>query len=244
MPIDVYIPEPALLKSALGPDKIELKLPYSATPTDCFLAGYSLAHSNSTRFITSHHVDDVKMGLFSRGCNHQIPETGISSRIVNVSFICGSITADGVGHFLTIPNSLLQHIQHLNLSSNKLDRRACEVLAEGVQRMPCLETLDLSSNSLIGCGGAVQLVSCLNSSKLRVLDMSGTGISDQDFECLASYIHSTTSLQRLGIGGNDISVESIDSLCKALSTNSSMRSLDMSGCHLTIYLTVCVWDSY
>ena len=42
MPIDVYTPEPALLKSALGPDKIELKLPYSATPTDCFLAGYTL----------------------------------------------------------------------------------------------------------------------------------------------------------------------------------------------------------
>ena len=142
---------------------------------------------------------------------------------------------------LTIPNSLLQHIQHLSLSSNKLDRRACEVLAEGVQRMPCLETLTLRYNSLIGCGGAVQLVSCLHSSKLIVLDMTSTGISDPDFECLASYIHSTTSLQWLMIGGNDIiSVESIDSLCKALSANSSMRSLNMSCCHLTIYISLCV----
>ena len=180
------------------------------------------------------------MEFLSKGSNHQLPETGISSRIVKASFRVGSITADGVGHFLTISNSLLQHIQHLNLSSNKLDRRACEVLAKGVQRMPCLETLGLSSNSLIGCGGAVQLVSCLHSSKLTELDMFSTGISDPDFECLASYIHSTTSLQRLNIGWNDISVESIDSLCKALSANSSMWSLNMDRCHLTTSHCVCL----
>ena len=231
-----------LLTSALGSGERELSLPYSATTTDYFVAGYCLAHSNCTWNIHFDwiSVDDVAMEFLSKGCNHQLPETGISSRIVRALFRNGSITADGVGHFLTIPNSLLQHIQHLNLSHNKLDRRACEVLAEGVQMMPCLETLNLRANSLIGCGGAVQLVSCLHSSKLRGLDMSSLGISDPDFECLASYIHSTTSLQRLRIGGNDISVESIDSLCKALSANSSMRSLDMRHCHLTTSHCVCL----
>ena len=224
-----------LLTSVLGSGERDLRLTYSATTTDYFVAGYCLAHSNCTWNINFFFisVDDVAIEFLSKGCNHQLPETGISSRIVEALLISGSITADGVKHFLTIPNSLLQHIQHLNLCVNKLDRRACEVLAEGVQRMPCLETLDLSYNSLIGCGGAVQLVSCLHSSKLRELNMSRTGINDPDFECLASYIHSTTSLQRLSIEGNNISVESIDSLCKALSANSSMRSLDMSGCHLT-----------
>ena len=229
-----------LLKIILGSGERKLELPYSATTTDYFVAGYCLAHSNCTWNISLISVDDVAMEFLSKGCNHQLPETGISSRIVKASFHSWSITADGVGHFLTIPNSLLQHIQHLNLWGSKLDRRACEVLAEGVQRMPCLETLGLSSNSLIGCGGAVQLVSCLHSSKLRELYMSSTGISDPDFECLASYIHSTTSLQELSIAGNDISVESIDSLCKALSANSSMRSLDMRGCHLTTSHCVCL----
>ena len=230
------------LTSVLGSGERELRLPYSATTTDYFVTGYCLAHSNCTWNINFDFisVDDVAMEFLSKGCNHQLPETGISSRIVTASFTSGSITADVIGHFLTIPYSLLQHIQHLNLSWNKLDRRACEVLAEGVQRMPCLETLDLSSNSLIGCGDAVQLVSRLHSSKLRELDMSRTGISDPDFECLASYIHSTTSLQRLNIGWNNISVESIDSLCKALSANSSMRSLDMSRCNLTTSHCVCL----
>ena len=225
-----------LLTSVLGSGERYLSLSYSATTTDYFAAGYCLDHSNCTWSVEFESVDDVAMEFLSKGCNHQLPETGISSQLVSFSS-SGFITAEGVRHFLTIPNSLLQHIQHLGLHGNKLDRRACDMLAEGVQRMPCLETLDLRDNSRIGCGGAVQLVSSLHSSKL---DMSGTGISDPDFECLASYIHSTTSLQRLSIGRNDISVESIDSLCKALSANSSMRRLEMNDCHLTTSHCVCL----
>ena len=231
-----------VLRSVLGSSERELGLRYSATTTDYFVAGYCLAHSNCTWSIVCDFisVDDVAMEFLSKGCNHQLAMTDISSKIDSASFMRGSITADGVEHFLRIPNLLLQHIRHLRLQSNKLDRRACELLAEGVQRMPCLETLILGGNPLIGCGGAVQLVSSLHSSKLRLLYMSRTGISDPDFECIASYIHSTTSLVRLDIDGNDISVESIDSLCKALSANSSMRTLYMSYCNLTTSHCVCL----
>ena len=224
-----------LLTSVLGSGERELRLSYSATTTDYFAAGYCLAHSNCRWNVSFNHisVDDVSMEFLSKGCNHRIPKTGISSQLVSASFSYGSITAEGVGHFLTIPNSLLQHMQHLDLSGNKLDRRGCELLAEGVQRMPCLDKLNLGSNSCIGCRGTVQLKSSLHSNKLRELDMTGTGISDPDFECLASYIHSTTSLEELEIGENKMSVESIDSLCKTLSANSSMRRLSLLGSHLT-----------
>ena len=228
-----------LFTSVLGSGERELSLHYSATTTDYFVAGYCLAHSKCTWNI-EFSVDDIAVEFLSKGCNHQLPETGISSKIVSASFIGGSITADGVEHFLTIPNSLLQHIQQLDLHDNKLDRRECDLLAEGVKRMPCLKALDLAWNSGIGSGGAVQLVSSLHSSKLRELHMSYTGISDPDFECLASYIHSTTSLQELSIGWNDISVESIASLCTALSANSSMRSLEIRGCRFTTSHCECL----
>ena len=228
-----------LLTSVLGSDERDMRLSYSATITDCFVAGYCLAHSNCTWSIQFVSVDDVAMEFLSKGCNHQLPETGISSQLVELSSK-GSITVECVEQFLTIPNSLIQHIQYLNLNNNNLDRRACDVLAEGVQWMPCLETLDLRYNSHIGCGGAVQLLSSLHSNKLRELHMNETGINDPDFECLSSYIHSTTSLHELWIGENDISVESIDSLCKALSTNSSIRLLDMRDCHLTTSHCVCL----
>ena len=231
-----------VLRSILGSSTRYLRLLYSATTTDYFVAGYCLAHSNCTWSIDCKYIsiDDVAMEFLSKGCNHQLAMTDISSKIDTALFVSGSITADGVEHFLRIPNLLLQHIRHLSLQSNKLDRRACELLAEGVQRMSCLETLSLGDNSLIGCGGAVQLVSSLHNSKLRKLYMHRTGISDPDFECIASYIHSTTSLVSLHIGENDISVEGIDSLCKALSANSSMRTLDMLGCHLTTSHCVCL----
>ena len=221
-----------VLTNVLGSGERRLSLSYSATTTDYFIAGYCLAHSNCTWKIALYHisVDDVSVKSFSKGCNYRLSVTDISSKIVSASFSNGSITADGIQHFLTIPNLVLQHIQHLNLHGNKLDRRACDRLVKGVRRMPTLKRLDLSHNQLIGCGNAV---SSLHSSKLSDLDMSLTGISDPDFECIASYIHSTTSLESLDIGWNDISVESVDSLCKALSANSSMKTLKMRGCHLT-----------
>ena len=229
----------SLLTSVLGSGERELRLSYSATTTDYFAGGYCLAHSNC-RWNVNISVDDVSMEFLSKGCNHQIPETDISSQLVSASFMFGSITAEGIGHFLTISKSLLQHIQHLDLSHNTLGRRGCELLAEGVQRMSCLGKLNLSDNSDIGCGGALQLMSSLHRSKLRELRMTKTGISDPDFECLASYIHTTTSLEWLVVGEKKISVESIDSLCKALSANSSMRRLWLWWSHLTTSHCVCL----
>ena len=223
-----------VLRSVLGSDGRWMRLPYSAPTTDYFVAGYCLAHSNCSWKIAFNciSIDDVAMEFLSKGCNHQLGTTDICSKIVSASFDHGSITADGVEHFVTIHNSLLQHIQHLSLWKNKLDRRACELIAEGVQRMPCLETLDLRCNPL-GRGGAVPLVSSLHSTRLRELDLGGTGISDPDFECIANYIHSTKSLESLDITYNYFSVEGMDSLCRALGANSSVRTLNMTGCHLT-----------
>ena len=230
----------SLLISVLGSGRRGLSLSYSTTTTDYFAAGYCLAHSNCRWNLNFISVNDVSMESLSKGYHHQIPETDISSQLVSASFSNGSITTEGVRHFLTIPNLLLQHIQYLDLSVNELDKRGCELLAEGLQRMPCLEKLVLIRNSGIGCGGAVQLVSSLHSSKLRGLYMTRTGISDPDFECLASYIHSTTSLEDLWIGEKNISVESFDSLCKNLSDNNSMRRLNLWSSHLTTSHCVCL----
>ena len=230
----------SLLTSVLGSGERWLRLSYSATATDYFASGYCLAHSNCRWRIHLTFVDDVTMEFLTRGCNYQLPMTGISSHLVSANLSYWSISAEVVGHFMCMPNSLLQHIQHLNLSGTNLDRRGCELLAEGVQRMPYLEKLYLSGNEGIGCGGVVQLLSSLHNSRLRELVMTKTGISDPDFDCLARYIHSTKCLEELSIGRNEISVESIDSLCRALSANSSMRMVNMNNCRLTTSHCVCL----
>ena len=224
-----------LLTSVLGSGERHMNLSYSATITDYFVAGYCLSHCNCKWTAEFESVDDVGMEFLSKGCNHQLSETAISSQLISL-FSSGSITDKGVKQIMTFPNL---YFQNLTLPHNKLDRRACDILAECVHKMPYLEVLDLNGNSHIGCGGAVRLLSSL---KLEQLYMRGTGINDPDFESLASYIHSTTSLETLNIGRNDISVGSIDSLCKALRTNKSIRVLNMNGCYLTTSHCVCLGE--
>ena len=79
----------SLLTSVLGSGERKLILSYSATATDYFAAGYCLAHSNCTWKIALRSVDDVAMEFLSKGCNYQIPETGISSQLVSADFSVG-----------------------------------------------------------------------------------------------------------------------------------------------------------
>ena len=72
------------LQDVLGSGKREMSLSYSATITDYFVAGYCLAHSNCTWSIVFESVDDVAMEFLSKGCNHQFPETDISSQLVSL----------------------------------------------------------------------------------------------------------------------------------------------------------------
>ena len=100
----------SLLTSVLGSGERKLRLSYSATTTDYFAAGYCLAHSSSTIILHFSSVDNVSMEFFTKGCNHQITETNISSVLVSAFLSHGSITAEGLEYFFNAPNSLHQYI--------------------------------------------------------------------------------------------------------------------------------------
>ena len=70
-----------ILRSVLGSGERGLRLPYSATTTDYFVAGYCLAHSNCTWSIDCSYISvgDVVMEFLSKGCNHELAVTDISS---------------------------------------------------------------------------------------------------------------------------------------------------------------------
>ena len=79
------------------------------------------------------------------------------------------------------------------------------------------------------------------SSKTNDQETTPPVITDlQEEDPVYVYYDPTTSLEELWIGQNEISVESIDSLCKALSANSSMRRLYLLGSHLTTSHCVCL----
>ena len=165
-----------------------------------------LAHSNF-RWNILPIYDDVGLEFLSRGCNHQLPETGISSQLFSASFVCEPITAGGIEHFLTVPYSLMQHAQHLSFFKNKLDEIGFCLLREGLQRMTCLDTITV--------GGGLLVFSQHNR---KLLSVTRTSISDSDYESGLS-----------SIGESEKSVKSIDSEYQKANSSKQPRLLQNPG---------------
>ena len=134
--------------------------------------------------------------------------------------------------FVSIPPHILQGMRVLDLSVNKLDGRACDLLAKVVPSMSRLEELWLSHNP-IGSGGAVEVIKSLCGSGVKELLLYNTGIGGPDCEALSELLRSTHSLERLHIDQNNLSSESVASIITGLSHNNSLRTLNISGSHFS-----------
>ena len=206
----------SLLTSVLGSGGRRLRLSHSATPTDYFASGYCLSHSNCIWNILSMSVNDVAMEFLSRGCNHQLPKTGISSQLFSASFVCESITAESVEHFLTIPYSLMQHVQHLSFfkKKNKLDERGFRLLREGLQRMQYLDIITIAGRLLVF------------SRHNRKLSVTRTSITESDFQSGLS-----------SIGESEKSVKSIDSEYQKANSSKQPRLFSRHSLKLSVTST-------
>ena len=105
----------------------------------------------------------------------------------------------------------------LHLSNNKLDGRACDLLAKVVPSSSRLEELWLSHNP-IGSGGAVEVIKSLCGSGVKQLWLYNTGIGGPDCEALSELLQSTHTLELLHIAQNNLSSESIASIVTGLVT--------------------------
>ena len=118
---------------------------YSWTPLDYYV------HSS---------IDDEKFELFCQGCTTP-GGTGCEGYISYANFSYNDITSKRMPSFVSIPPHILQGMRVLDLSHNKLDGRACDLLAKVVPSMSRLEVLWLGGNR-IGSGGAVEVQSTCN----------------------------------------------------------------------------------
>ena len=115
-------------------------------------------------------------------------------------------------------------MRELDLSGNKLDGKACDLLAKVVPSMSRLEDLWLSHNP-IGSGSAVEVIKSLCGSGVKQLWLYNTGIGGPDCEALWKLHQSTHSLL---IQDNKLSSESVASIVTGLSCNNSLTMLDIS----------------
>ena len=217
----------------LGSGRMVASPHYSWTPLDYYVTGHVISHSNCPwrlNFSVS-SIDDEKFELFCQGCATP-GGTGCEGYISNADFSYNNITSKHMPSFVSIPPHILQGMRVLDLSGNKLDGRACDLLAKVVPSISRLEELRLGGNP-IGSGGAVEVIKSLCGSGVKQLLLDNTGIGGPDCEALSELLQSTHSLELLYIQLNNLSSESIASIVTGLSHNNSLTILDISDSHFS-----------
>ena len=218
----------------LGSDEMVVSSLYSWTPLDYYVTGHAISHSNCSwrlNFI-SFSIDDGKFELFCQGCAAS-GGTGCRGHISNALFSHNGITSKSIQSFVNFHPHILQNMRVLDLSDNKLDGSACDLLAKAVPSMSRLEELWLGDNP-IGSGGAVEVIKALCGSGVEGLWLDNTGIGEPDCEALCGLLKSSHSLQYLDIDQNNLSSESVASIITGLSHNSSLTKLNISYSHFSM----------
>ena len=237
----------------LGSDEIVVKshhswTHYSWTPLDYYVTGHAISRSSCPwrLFVRYSSVDDDKFELFCQGCATP-GGTGCEGYISYAIFTNDDITSKHMQLFVSIPPHILHGMRKLDLSGNKLDGKACDLLAKVVPSMSRLEELWLGHNP-IGSGGAVEVIKSLCGSGVKKqLWLHDTGIGGPDCEALSELLQSTHSLEQLDIDQNNLSSESVASIITGLSHNNSLTVLAISDSHFstanTLHLSSLLRDS-
>ncbi|CAL8277883.1 unnamed protein product [Gadus morhua 'NCC'] len=122
------------------------------------------------------------------------------------------------------------------LNGCHLSERCCEALASVLSsNSSCLRELDLSNNYLLDSG--VKLLSAGLGSphcKLETLRMTGCQLKERCCEALASVLSSNSSLRELDLGNNDLQDSGVKLLSAGLgSPHCTLETLSLSGCLVT-----------
>ena len=218
----------------LGSDEMVVWSHYSWTPLDYYVTGHVISHSNCPwRLIFRHSsIDNDEFELFCQGCATP-GGTGCEGCISYADCNHNDITSKHMQSFVSIPPYILQGMRVLDLSGNKLDGEACDLLAKVVPSMSRLEELMLYHNP-IGSGGAVEVIKSLCGCGVKRLWLYYTRIGGPDCEALSELLQSTHSLDLLHIEQNNLSSESVASIITGLSHNNSLRELNIAKSHFSM----------
>ena len=219
----------------LGSNDMVVAPDYSWTPLDYYVTGHVLSHSNCCWKLHCGYSsinNDENFQLLCQGCAIPVG-TECESCISDAVFSNNDMTSKHMQSFVNIPKRILQAMGELDLSVNKLDGSACDLLANVVPSMSQLKKLLLSSNP-IGNGGAVEVIKSLCASGVRQLDLSNTGIGEPDCEALSKLLPSIHTLEWLHISQNNLSSESVASIINGLSCNNSLTTLVISNSHFSM----------
>ena len=210
--------------------EVSVSSSYSWNPLDYYAVGHCIS-----RYQFQWELDFISASMGDEGfkmiCKGMASNTKTThSGEIEGHFSYNHITSDGLKWFLEIPIQLLQQMKELHFGSNELDGPALNTFCAAIPNLTHLQVLTLWGNP-IGKGGAVEVLKCLYHYKtpLKELDLSGTGVGEEDCAQLALLI----DLEVLDISGNSLSSNSVASIMEGLLQNSTIQELQMSRSHLS-----------
>ena len=214
----------------LGSDEMYVTSNYSWTQLEYYMTGHAISHSNCSWRLNFRFIDDDKFELFCQGC--AVPGgPECRGHILYAHF--SSITSRSIQSFVNIPQHILQDMRGLDLSVNKLDGSACDLLVKVVPSMTRLKELWFSWNR-IGSGGAEKVIKVLAGSGVKQLWLNNTWIGEPDCKALCELLKSSHPLQDLRIDENNLSSESVASIITGLSHDSFLTKLSISNSHFSM----------
>ena len=193
--------EADVIAKVLGSSYIQPCWQRIVTPSDCFVLGYCVSHSNCAWNIDLHccGIGDEEVEMLVQGTLEE--EAYCTGGISMINLEKSDITAEAVKHLVSIPKQLI----------NKL------------------KILSLSVGYNIGPGGAVPAITALTANNsFEKLWLRDTGIGMEDCRALSELLSLSTSLKELDISFNHLPPEAIELIICGLHHNTTLKMLHMS----------------
>ena len=248
------INDPEFIREILGPDEsIKIHSAYEWSPLDYYSVGYVISNSlcNWKLNFYNSSMGDEEMEMWCKGAMDRKEDTG-SEQEVHADFSDNTLSVEGLKWFVKVPHHLLQRIVTLHFSSNKLDKKALDLLSQVIPALSKLEVLDLSNNPICE-GGAVELMRSLSHYKtpLKKLYLENTSLGEEDIQALCEVL-ADNHIKELAISGPNISfvgrhIETLETLlvrqpmsvdsCTSLASllkhrTCQLKELDISFCNI------------
>ena len=239
-----------VIAKLLGPADVQLHVqpfPGARTPSDCFVLGYCVSHSNCTWRInlTSCYSGDEGEGLemFIQGIS--VEETDCTGWISEMSVYLlhddYTSNSEGMKHLLSLPKQLINKMKVLNLNHNGLDSECYAALARFISQMPDLKILNLDMDleidsflldKVVGvedCEALSKVLSSLISTSLKELSISDCSLPPESVEQVISGLHhANTTLEKFCMCYPHFSFQITNVLASVLKTNHTLVGLELA----------------
>jgi len=137
-------------------------------------------------------------------------------------------------NFITIsaPLRYLKNLQELDISHNKLDHAACQLLRTVVETTPTLHILNVSHCKLEGEHAALIIKAMVTNAACveTRINMGHNKLNNKDALAISAALRGNVNLRYFNLGGNKFKAKGLSSILHTLATSSTLETLVLDSC--------------